>query len=425
MDGIRKIAIIWVVACLAAPAAGQEASSMQVQEVARDELELRDLDLKPEALPRDLRRADGAKPGPFDPRLILPTTNLPEAETRPRSLPVVTLSELVPQLRSIDTFSQIVGGNEAPKLINALVPDADRLENRLREISLSSTERSAQCDQASQTVANDPILLSFLNTLPLSGKIPADHAPKIAAFSSACFRKVFASGDATEPGFVADLRSRAGLLRIVRRPGETSYCSALLIDARTAVTARHCFFNSDGARFPNKNLSFIRLANDAYEEVPVRISARFDPDPYETIRELTVADDFVTIDLGRDFGSLSTLPLNAVPDVYAFDAMFQVGFYNIFFLNGDAEESLIERLRNAYVLDESRSCAAITYSATCIVQLCQSMPQTSGAALIGVRSNRLEILGTLFGAKNRSADCFAPGLPLNIAAQTNLSSRSR
>jgi hypothetical protein len=421
----QEIVAILALAHLAAPVVGQDALPVQLDGFAGDERELNSVEIIRENLQRNKWRPEPKREDPFEPLLRLPTTTLPETETRPSSLPRVTNGQLVPLLRSNDIYSQIVDGSEAPKLINALVPDADLLENRLREISLSSTERSAQCDQASQAVANDNDLRSYLNTLPLAGEIPVRFAPQIAAFSSACFRRVFAPSGATEPGFIADLRSRAGLLRILRRPGVVSYCSALLVDGRTAVTARHCFYNPSSARFPNESMSFIRLASNAYEEVPVRISTRFDPDPDETIRKLTVADDFVTIDLGREYETLSTVPLNADPDVFAFDAMFQVGFYNIFFLSENSQESLIERLRKAYVIDESRSCAPITYSETCIVQLCQSMPQTSGAAFVGVRSNRLEILGTLFGAENRSADCFPPELPLDVAAKTNLSSRSR
>jgi hypothetical protein len=84
---------------------------------------------------------------------------------------------------------------------------------------------------------------------------------------------------------------------------------------------------------------------------------------------------------------------------------------------------------SAYAIDESESCAAVRYSETCIVQLCQSMRQTSGAALIGVRNNQLHILGTLYGAGDGSAGmaagCFGPGVQQGVAARINLSSRSR
>lgn len=402
---------------------------------------------------------------------ILPTLNYPDVPviSNPFSLPGELPDEEIPQIESLEDAApralgqdsapisnavsdlarlaqpsvfRVIGVGDAAGAIRALVSQPDAFLNQLAKWSVSDQARSSQCKTASQSLvsSSNSELLNFLDKPTTKRPLSDAERQILQAYSDGCFRQVFSSSTGGEPNYLPQLRKRAGLIRIQPSrsdPSNVIYCSAFLTDASTAVTARHCLYratlDTTGTRptiriWPG-GLTFLSLGIETAAEIEFRIS---EPSSLPEPKSWTpnVAEDFVTITLNQPIQGVVPITIGGEPDPFIYDHIIQVGYYNNFaVLSGRRSNFSLDDLRASYAVDESDTCTVLRYSEFCIIQTCQSMTQTSGAVLLGIKDNSLSVLGTLHGRpQNRlvgNGDCFKSNVAQEIVLSTNITSRAQ
>ena len=271
------------------------------------------------------------------------------------------------------------------------------------------------------------------------------------AFVADCLKPVY--GAATADPAMLDVRARGAVLVLTTSSTQT-FCSAFLVAPNKVATARHCLFRDlNKYRNPYRvdQVSVVPLGpsmttvtriavlpKSAYATGPDS-SAEFSAPASAT----DLAQDYVELDLATPAAGIPSLPAAGASAPEAGAQLFMVGFNVISWIaqTGIATVTApaaldLAMLRNAYVMDDAAICAAIVVSPGCIVHGCQSVAQTSGAALLRRGAGGAnELLGTLWGGKDRywpnaadgTAACMAGAAvaapPGGIEVDFNLSAR--
>lgn len=333
-------------------------------------------------------------------------------------------------LKKRDWESMPIGdrtGEQAVKLLAA------RPGEIMAGIRASISPADNLCSQAADRMNGSRKAMDYLAGYLDGASLTAGERILIEQFARYCFSSPF-DGHTTPD--IAEIASRAAILEVDpanedgKVPSTPQYCSALFIDSARVVTARHCLFE-DGIRINTAWTKVIPIGPQVSSLK--RISPRIDPtyqiknDDYEWKKN--VAEDFVVLNVDAVPFQISPLAFASEEDLNSATGFVQVGYQHVMSLLNRQSPRTLEDFRAAYRLDDSKYCLAIHVSATCLVQGCQSVPQTSGAAFLVRRGGTIKLAATLYGASGGLSPevkgCFPADADREAARSINVSSRAR
>ncbi|RXZ65195.1 trypsin-like serine peptidase [Pelagerythrobacter rhizovicinus] len=330
----------------------------------------------------------------------------------------------------IDREGQLVAEQGGHAAVEAFAPDTTQLVvGQMTQLDRKCLTAVGQIGAAETARLARPENLAILS---------AGERAKAHEIATSCFSYPFADSSHPLSDFV---KERAAILVRKHTSGTTDFCSALMLSDRTVATARHCLFHK-GVGLQLGNLSVQRIGPGSGPSIPIAYDAA-----YSAIRSVhdvqftmaanppaDVGDDFAVLRLEAPVPGLAHLatPYANDSDLTQGKRVYQAGFQWLASFGTTASPGSTQFFRDSYVVDSSPYCRAIKVSNGCIVQGCQSLAQTSGAALIVDSPEGWKLAGTLFGESKWIGDetktCF-DGSPSsqqeNAAKFVNLSSRAR
>lgn len=363
--------------------------------------------------PRDILLADINKPR--GPALVIPGTGVETAAAR--------------LAKKLADQSMVIGESQGLQAVNLLAPEPGEI---LGFVGAKVTTASNRCGQIAQVIAEHPQLATRIQKGHEAARLTPQELGWAREFAEACFRSPFENS--ADP-FLASLAARAAVLEMDLAKGDPSqianrsYCSALLIDGNRVATARHCLFPA-GRRIGNEVLNVLPLGPQlaALTRIPAEIDPIYEL-PGKSIRwDPNVAEDFVILRLARPVPlPVAPLGLASQGDLESAQEFYQAGYQHVVSLVHQKYPITITDFRAAYRLDASKYCVAIRFTTACLVQGCQSIQRTSGAAFLVRNGATVKLAATLYGGAtgvpSETAACFDQAIGDNITI--NISSRAR
>lgn len=321
--------------------------------------------------------------------------------------------------------SVVIGEAQGVTAVNLFAPDPASFEASLRNAN-------SRCSEAAGRIATRPGLIARFKETYDQAALTAEELGLVRQFTAQCFKSPF--GNPADPK-LAEFAARAAVLEIDRANGDPSqiarrgYCSALMIDNTRVATARHCLFR-DGSRIGDEHLRILPL-NPRLTSL-ARIHARIDP-AYQLPNHVwewtpNVAEDFVVLQLTEPIPlALTPLGIASEEELGAAREFYQAGYQHLVSLAAQKHPVTLEDMRGAYRLDTSKYCVAIRFTKACLIQGCQSVQRTSGAAFFVRSGTTLKLAGTLYGGSTgtQSEIDTCLGKPISDDIIVNLSSRAR
>lgn len=338
-------------------------------------------------------------------------------------------AERIAGFQRFDDRAIIIGGADAGNLVALTrMPDVrQRLTENLSKGVLGTPACSSAADDITPFGAK---VVHNIRAIPTA---------IVENYASSCLHSLFSSTNTTSLDTV--FKSRAAVLVTTIR-SRRLFCSAFLVNPTQVVTARHCLFengaNYEGPLFISQ-VRVIPIGTSATEVREIEITPRPEysattaygaaftkpPKPYH------IKDDFVILQLAEPVAGLAGQVTMGPTSLEEGEPITMLGFHWLRWTKGSplaaALGSLADTLpilRDAYVKESGGICAAVALSSGCIVHGCQSLGQTSGAALFKTPANGpAQLIGThwggqfLVGKDEFKGSCF----PNHIADKTKLS----
>ena len=205
----------------------------------------------------------------------------------------------------------------------------------------------------------------------------------------------------------SELRTVVGILEVRSEPREP-FCSVTLTGRRTAVTSRHCFVNRNGGyttgcqtfHEPGLVVRFLEAPETDYRVEVLSTACSKHEGPYG------FEEDLIEIELDRDVDTPAPARWAAAEEPLEESTFWLIGHSRYAREAHVGDWGAAEQFATIRYSPES-TCGVLVSHDRCLLHSCQSAPGMSGAGLLRVGDEGVEILGIQTDASAPERDCGA------------------